>query len=133
VPVAPAVAQPAAAPTPSPTSPRHIETLTGPSFEFGKAELTREGRRHADRVVQVMREDPTLRISVEGHTDAVGTHEFNMHLSKWRADAVRAYLVSQGIHADRITTQGFAETRPIATNKTAAGHAQNRRVEIIAQ
>ena len=113
--------------------PRKIESLPGPSFEFGKAELTGEGRRHVERVVQAMRADPTLRISVEGHTDSVGTHDRNMLLSKLRADAVRDYLVSHGIQADRITTQGFAETRPIADNDTAAGHAMNRRVEIVAQ
>jgi OOP family OmpA-OmpF porin len=138
----PAAAQPPPTPPPPaaeppapspPPEPRKIETLTGPSFEFGKAELTKEGQRHADRVVQVMRDDPALRISVEGHTDSVGTHEFNQHLSQWRADAVRAYLVSRGIQADRIVTRGFAETRPIATNDTAAGHAKNRRVEILAQ
>jgi OOP family OmpA-OmpF porin len=131
-PPAPAAAAeaPAAA---APPAPRKIETLAGPSFEFGKAELTREGQRHADRVAQAMRDDPTLRVSVEGHTDSVGTHEFNMHLSQWRADAVRNYLVARGIDADRIRTQGFAETRPIASNDTASGHAKNRRVEIIAQ
>ena len=125
----------AAEPTPPPvdSAPRKIETLTGPSFEFGKAELTNEGRRHADRVVQALHDEPTLRISVEGHTDAVGTHEFNQHLSQWRADSVRAYLVFKGVAADRITTRGFAETKPIASNDTAAGHAKNRRVEIIAQ
>ena len=80
-----------------------------------------------------MRDDPSLQISVEGHTDAVGSHEFNQWLSQQRANAVRTYLVSKGIHADRIETRGFAETRPIAANDTAGGHAKNRRVEIIAK
>lgn len=80
-----------------------------------------------------MRDDPKLRISVEGHTDAVGTHEFNQHLSQWRADSVRNYLVSKGVDGARIKTSGFAETRPVARNDTAAGHAKNRRVEIITQ
>ena len=128
----PAVAAEPAPPTAEP-NPHKIETLTGPSFEFGKAALTQEGRRHADRVVQAMHDDPALRISVEGHTDNVGTHEFNQHLSQWRADSVRAYLVSKGVAADRITTRGFAETRPVASNDTAGGHAKNRRVEIIAE
>lgn len=120
-------------PPPPPAPSGRIETLTGPSFEFNKATLTAEGRNHIDHAIQVMRENPTLRVSVEGHTDSVGTHAYNMKLSQRRATTVRGYMVSRGIDAARITTEAYGETHPIATNSTAEGRAQNRRVEIIAR
>jgi OOP family OmpA-OmpF porin len=124
---------PAAPPPPPPPAIRKIETLTGPSFAFGKATLTAEGRQHVDHAVQVMRDDPALRVSVEGHTDSVGSDAYNMKLSRRRAIAVRDYMVSRGIDAGRISTEGYGETRPVATNHTAEGRAQNRRVEIVAR
>lgn len=119
-------------PPPLPPSGR-IETLTGPSFEFNKATLTAEGRNHIDHAIQVMRDNPTLRVSVEGHTDSVGTHAYNMKLSQRRATSVRGYMVSQGIDGARIRTEAYGETHPIAANSSAEGRAQNRRVEIIAR
>jgi outer membrane protein OmpA-like peptidoglycan-associated protein len=70
-------------------------------------------------------------LAIEGHTDSTGTHEFNQKLSGQRAGSVRGYLVQQGLDADSITAEGFAETMPVAENTTAAGRQQNRRVEII--
>jgi len=118
---------------PAPPMPRKIETLTGPSFAFNKATLTAEGRQHVEHAAQVMRDNPMLRVTVEGHTDSVGTHAYNMKLSQRRAAAVRDYMVARGIDAARISTEAYGETRPVATNDTAEGRAQNRRVEIIAQ
>jgi len=120
-------------PPPPPPPSGRIETLTGASFDFNKATLTAEGRMHIDHAVQVMRDNPGLRVSVEGHTDSVGTHAYNTKLSWRRATTVRDYMVSHGIAASRITTEGYGETRPIASNDTADGRAKNRRVEIIAQ
>jgi OmpA-OmpF porin, OOP family len=130
----PPQAPPAYAPPPPPAPPSgRIETLSGPSFDFNKATLTAEGRAHVDHAIQVMRENPTIRVSVEGHTDSVGSDGYNMKLSQRRAATVRDYMVSHGIAAGRLTTKGYGKTHPIATNSTAEGRAENRRVEIIAQ
>jgi outer membrane protein OmpA-like peptidoglycan-associated protein len=127
----------AAAPPPPAPAPvakgRVIETLAGPNFAFNKATLTASGREHADHAAQVMRAEPTLRASLEGHTDSVGSDAYNLKLSKRRAEAVRDYLVSKGIAASRLTTEGYGESKPVASNDTAEGRAQNRRVEIIAR
>jgi outer membrane protein OmpA-like peptidoglycan-associated protein len=72
-------------------------------------------------------------ILIEGHTDADGSSEYNLELSRLRAEAVRSVLVAGGVPADRVETQGYGETRPVATNRSAAGKAQNRRVEIVLQ
>lgn len=70
---------------------------------------------------------------IEGHTDADGSNEYNLELSRLRAEAVRSVLVAGGVPPDRIETQGYGETRPIASNSSASGKAQNRRVEIVLQ
>jgi outer membrane protein OmpA-like peptidoglycan-associated protein len=72
-----------------------------------------------------------LKLEVEGHTDSVGTNEYNMTLSENRANAVRDYLVKQGIDAYSIGARGFGEGQPVATNDTAEGRQQNRRVELV--
>jgi OOP family OmpA-OmpF porin len=128
------------APPPPPTPPppaappakaEPLVTLHGPQFDFDKATLKLEGKRMVDEAVKVMKDQPTLRVSVEGHTDSVGSDAYNKKLSERRAKAVRDYMVSQGIDASRITTHGFGESKPVASNETAEGRAENRRVEII--
>lgn len=79
------------------------------------------------------REDPTSKIIVEGHTDSQGGEAFNQDLSEKRAQAVRDHLVTRGIAADRVTAQGFGETRNVAENTSPEGRANNRRVEIVVQ
>jgi OOP family OmpA-OmpF porin len=74
---------------------------------------------------------PELEIAVEGHTDSVGSLEYNLDLSHRRATSVRAYLVSQGLSAEAIDAAGFGERRPVASNDTEAGRELNRRVEIV--
>jgi outer membrane protein OmpA-like peptidoglycan-associated protein len=83
-----------------------------------------------NQVVAIMRDNPTLKVRIEGHTDNAGNDDANMVLSENRAEAVKAYLVSKGISEDRITTQGFGETMPIANNSTPTGRTKNRRIEI---
>jgi outer membrane protein OmpA-like peptidoglycan-associated protein len=68
---------------------------------------------------------------VEGHTDAIGGDEYNMTLSQQRADAVRTYMVAQGVQADTLTAVGLGKADPVADNATAAGRQQNRRVEMV--
>ncbi|TMB21265.1 MAG: OmpA family protein [Deltaproteobacteria bacterium] len=108
-------------------------TLHGPQFDFNKATLKPGGKKMVDEAVDVMKEKPGLKVSVEGHTDSIGADAYNQKLSERRAGAVRDYMVSQGIDAARISVKGFGKTKPIASNATAAGRAENRRVEIIAQ
>ena len=73
---------------------------------------------------------PSLRVEVGGHTDSDGRQSSNQRLSQSRADAVRRYLISKNVRAANLTAKGYGETSPIATNATAAGKAQNRRVEL---
>ena len=124
---------PPPAPAPPPAVRRKIETLTGPSFEFDKATLTAEGRAHVEHAIVVMRAEPTLVVVVEGHTDSIGSDAYNMKLSQRRANTVRDYMVKNGISPSRIKTEAFGKTKPIASNKTAEGRAQNRRVDIETQ
>jgi outer membrane protein OmpA-like peptidoglycan-associated protein len=82
-----------------------------------------------NQVVQVLNDFPKMRLSIEGHTDSVGGEDSNMRLSQRRAEAVRDYLVSKGVSPARLEASGFGPTKPIASNKTARGKAQNRRTE----
>jgi len=83
-----------------------------------------------DRIADVLIRYPQTLIRVEGHTDSVGTEDYNMDLSFRRADSVRDLLVQRGVDISRIQTVGFGETMPVATNATEAGRQLNRRVEI---
>ena len=81
-------------------------------------------------VVPELKADPRLRVIIEGHTDSVGSDEYNMELSGRRAGAVSKYLVSKGIDSTRLQAKGLGETQPIASNDTEEGRAKNRRVEL---
>jgi OOP family OmpA-OmpF porin len=70
-------------------------------------------------------------VAIEGHTDSIGTVEYNQRLSEDRAHSVAAQLVREGISRGRMSTRGFGEAKPIASNKTEAGRTRNRRVEVI--
>jgi outer membrane protein OmpA-like peptidoglycan-associated protein len=83
-----------------------------------------------DKVVQLLQENPTVKIQIAGHTDNVGTVGDNTKLSGNRAKAVVTYLAGKGIDAKRLSFKGFGATQPIADNKTEAGRAQNRRTEL---
>ena len=74
---------------------------------------------------------PTLHVRVEGYTDSIGSDDYNLQLSRKRADAVRDYLDTNGIRADNITAVGLGKENPVASNDTAAGRQQNRRVELV--
>ena len=100
-------------------------------FETGKSTLVGNSKPLLDEVVTVMVAHPEItKIRIEGHTDNVGGKELNQRLSDDRAAAVRAYLIEKGIKADRMTSKGYGEDKPIADNTTDAGRAENRRVEI---
>ena len=100
----------------------------GSVFDTGSATLRPESGGYLAQVVEMMEQHPDLRLEVQGHTDADGSDATNQSLSERRAAAVAAYLAGQGIDRERMTTVGFGESQPAASNTTAEGKAQNRRV-----
>jgi outer membrane protein OmpA-like peptidoglycan-associated protein len=99
-------------------------------FVTGSAKLQTKSFKGLNDVVKIMQENPAMKLSIEGHTDNVGSDTFNQTLSDNRAASVMNYIVSKGIDASRIASAGYGESRPLADNKTAAGRQQNRRVEM---
>ncbi len=99
-------------------------------FNFGKSYVKRAEIKKLNEVVAKMKENTTLNARISGHTDWIGSDALNQKLSERRADAVKKYLVSKGIDANRITTVGYGEQNPVATNETAVGRQENRRAEI---
>jgi outer membrane protein OmpA-like peptidoglycan-associated protein len=112
-----------------------VITLSGSVlFTSGKADLLPSAQAKLNEVAEALnQQDPESKIVVEGHTDSQGSAASNQDLSQRRAQSVRDYLVSKGISADRVTSQGFGPTRSIADNASAEGRANNRRVEIVIQ
>jgi OOP family OmpA-OmpF porin len=127
-----------AAPAPVPASAvesgpviRKTVVLPGVNFAFDRADLLPAARETLDReVASELAGNSALTMLVEGHTDAVGSDAYNLSLSQRRADAVKSYLVGKGISSSRIESRGLGETKPVASNDTAPGRAENRRVEI---
>jgi OOP family OmpA-OmpF porin len=133
----PPVAAPAPAPAPAPTTaPVPVPTSEKVSysadafFDFDKAVLKPAGKASLDDLVGKLKDINLEVIIAVGHTDSVGTDAYNQQLSVRRAEAVKAYLQSKGVEANRVYTEGKGEKQPVADNKTAAGRAKNRRVEI---
>jgi outer membrane protein OmpA-like peptidoglycan-associated protein len=112
-----------------------VITLSGSVlFASAKSDLLPDAQVKLIDVAKALSEqDPESKIVVEGYTDSQGAAAFNQDLSQRRAESVRAYLVSHGIAADRVTSQGFGPSKAIADNTTAEGRANNRRVEIVVQ
>ena len=100
-------------------------------FDSSKATIKPESHDKLEGIVKVMDEYNNANFKLEGHTDSTGNEAKNLQLSKDRAAAVKDYLIAKGISADRLSSEGYGITKPIATNKTVEGRAQNRRVEII--
>ena len=104
--------------------------LIGVLFDFNKSTLKPESDAVLERVGGLMAKDSALQAEIQGHTDNVGTPEYNVKLSQARAASVAAWLTSHGVATDRMTAKGYGLTMPIADNKTDEGRARNRRVEI---
>ncbi len=123
------VPAPAAKPAPKPVA----ETMTLAAetyFDFDKSALKPEGKARLDGLADKLKTVNLEVIIAIGHTDSIGSKAYNQKLSERRANSVKAYLVSKGMDANRIHTEGKGETQPVADNKTREGRAKNRRVEI---
>ncbi len=103
--------------------------LKGIYFDSGKATIKPESYSALDNAVKLLKEHPNVKVEIAGHTDSVGKDSYNLGLSQDRADAVLIYLVNRGISRDRLRARGYGETSPIASNRTSAGQAKNRRIE----
>jgi OOP family OmpA-OmpF porin len=127
---------PSAAPAPS-ESKRIV--LRGINFDFNKYNIKREFAPVLDEAAQILKDNPSVKVTIEGHTDSIGSDAYNQRLSERRAAAVKHYLESRGVAAERLDTVGYGESRPIAPNKTPngkdnpEGRAMNRRAELKVQ
>jgi OOP family OmpA-OmpF porin len=122
--------KPAPPPPPAPKPVERTIILDNVLFDFDKTAVKPDGAKILDRLIVFLKENSDKRVDLEGHTDSVGTDQYNQNLSERRAASVKDYLTTRGVAASRITTKGFGESKPIADNKTADGRAKNRRVEI---
>lgn len=129
----------AAAPPPPPPAPAAAPVvqkkivLRGVNFDFDKSNIRADAAPILREAADILKENATLKVSVEGHTDAKGTDDYNLTLSMRRATAVKAFLVKEGVPDARLSTRGLGESQPVASNDTEDGRAQNRRVELKVQ
>jgi OOP family OmpA-OmpF porin len=100
-------------------------------FAPNQEKLTAEAMQKLYPLVTILKEQPKRNIRIEGHTDSSGEKSYNLDLSQRRADAVRDFLIENGIRAERITARGYGEESTVASNDTAEGRRENRRVEVI--
>jgi OOP family OmpA-OmpF porin len=119
-------------PTPAPPPPDECGriVLRGVNFAFDSAEIDSASGVVLDVAAEQLRGCPNVMVSVEGHTDSIGTDAYNMGLSDRRASAVLGALVDRGVSGSRLTAVGYGESQPIASNETDEGRALNRRVEL---
>jgi outer membrane protein OmpA-like peptidoglycan-associated protein len=108
-----------------------VLTIGDVLFATGKADLSPNANKSAEKLADFLKKHPKRDVLIEGHTDSVGGDDYNLVLSRKRADSVKYKLMADGVEANRITTMGYGKKFPIASNDTKAGKAQNRRVEVI--
>jgi len=105
--------------------------LRGVHFNFDKYYIRNVDKPVLDEAAETLKANPNVKVYVNGYCDAVGSVPYNLKLSQRRAEAVAAYLEDKGIPASQLIPQGFGKTHFVATNKTAEGRAENRRVELV--
>ena len=108
-----------------------IVNMSDVLFDTGQHTLKPGAREKLAKVSGILLAHPGLNLEIEGHTDSVGGDDFNQSLSERRAESVKSYLLQQGIASSYIKAKGLGETQPVASNETASGRQQNRRVELI--
>ena len=129
----PPTPQPAIAEAPPPPTPAVQEkkiVLHAVHFDFNRAQVRPQGAESLEEAAEILKENENVNVVIEGHTDAVGSDSYNMRLGFRRAEAVKGYLVEHGIDEDRLEARSLGESQPVASNETAEGRAQNRRVEL---
>jgi outer membrane protein OmpA-like peptidoglycan-associated protein len=105
--------------------------LYGINFDTDSAVIREESEPTLDKIVAMLKSEPSMQLIIEGHTDSDGTTEHNQVLSQQRAESVKSYLIAAGISSSRLSVEGYGESMPVASNTTATGKAQNRRVELV--
>ena len=126
-----AEAPPPAPPPPPPApAPKRRIVLRGVNFDFDKSNIRPDARSILDEAVATLQREGDVHVSVEGHTDAIGSDAYNQRLSERRAEAVADYLARGGVARSRLSTKGFGESQPVASNMDEDGRSQNRRVEL---
>jgi outer membrane protein OmpA-like peptidoglycan-associated protein len=115
----------------TPTPRGSVMTLGDVLFDTGRAELKPGAARKLDQLVQFLMEHPERRVQIDGFTDSVGTDAYNEELSQRRADSVKAALLSRGVDASRVSTEGYGKAYPVANNSDSGGRQLNRRVEVV--
>lgn len=109
---------------------KEVINLAGVVFKTNSDQLNVSSNKRLDQAVKTLQDNPDVKVIVAGHTDSAGDALYNLSLSEKRAKAVKQYLVNKGVDASRLTARGYGETEPYTSNDTAAGRAQNRRVEL---
>ena len=122
---------PRAAPAPPPMKEKIV--LRGVNFDFDKATIRPDAKVILDEAAAILKRNPDVHVNVDGHTDSIGTKEYNQKLSERRAAAVADYLGQAGVERSNLIPRGFGMSNPIDTNKTKEGRAKNRRVELLVQ
>jgi outer membrane protein OmpA-like peptidoglycan-associated protein len=108
-----------------------IVSMSDVLFDTARHTLSAGAREKLAKISGIVVSHPGLQLSIEGHTDSVGTDDYNQQLSERRAESVRSFLVQNGVPAGTITAKGFGESQPVASNDNAAGRQRNRRVEMV--
>jgi outer membrane protein OmpA-like peptidoglycan-associated protein len=108
-----------------------VDALSGPHFAYDRDDLTPAGRAKVREVAAMLNKYPHRRVDVSGYTDSMGSDEHNLRLSERRTETVKRALIEDGVAPNRIITRAYGESNPVASNATAEGRAQNRRVEIV--
>jgi OOP family OmpA-OmpF porin len=122
---------PPAPPPPPPPPPPEKIVLRGVHFNFDKYYIRNVDKPVLDEAAETLKANPNVKVYVNGYCDAIGSVPYNLKLSQRRAESVAAYLEDKGIPASQLIPQGFGKTHFVATNRTAEGRAQNRRVELV--
>jgi outer membrane protein OmpA-like peptidoglycan-associated protein len=122
---------PAPVPAPAPAPARTPISFHSVTFDFNKSDLKPAARAELDRAAKIMMDNPGVVLELQGHTDSVGTDKYNAALGHRRANAVFQYLNAKGVKSDRLKELSFGEVKPVASNETEDGRAQNRRVELV--